>query len=311
MDLISIPFGYILRYILQFVGSYGLAIILFTILTKLIILPLAVKSKSAMIDVQRLQPKLKDLQKKYATDKARYQQEVEKLYKAEGVNPAGSCLPTLITFPIMIGLYYVITRPLSFLMSLTPLQISQVAQRLGMDMSKIIGAHLNSIEISVANQLQGNLSKVADISKNIFEINFHFLGINLAATPQWNPANKEFSLVLLLIPILSGLTAFLMSRITMKAQEKISGGPMPGGQSTATMMYMMPLMSVWFGFMFPTGVGLYWIVSNIIGAIQEYFLTSYFAKKLKQKEAELEEKKRKRALRKEQEASKEDKGDEQ
>ena len=182
MDYVSIPFGYVLRYILEFVGSYGLAIILFTILTKLLILPLAIKSKSAMIDVQRIQPKLRELQKKCGSDKQKYQQEMDKLYKAEGVNPAGSCLPTLITFPIMIGLYYVITRPLSYLMGLTPLQISQVAQRLGMDMSKIIGAHLNMIEINVANALQGSLSKVADISPRIFEIHFNFLGLNLAAT---------------------------------------------------------------------------------------------------------------------------------
>lgn len=310
MDYISIPFGYILRYILEFVGSYGLAIILFTILTKLLILPLSYKSKSAMIDVQRIQPKLKELQKKYGSDKQRYQQEMDRLYKAEGVNPAGSCLPTLITFPIMIGLYYVITRPLSYLMSLTPLQISQVAQRLGMDMSKVIGARLNMIEINVANALQGNLSKVSDISPKIFEIHFNFLGINLAATPQWNPTSKEFSLILLIIPILSGLTAFLMSRITMKMQEKISGGPMPGGQNTAMMMYMMPLMSVWFGFMFPTGVGVYWIASNLIGALQEYWLSKHFIKKMEQKEIELEEKRKRKALRKEQEASKEEKDDE-
>ncbi len=310
MDYISIPFGYVLRYILEFVGSYGFSIILFTILTKLLILPLSIKSKSAMIDVQRIQPKLKDLQKKYATDRQRYQQEVERLYKAEGVNPAGSCLPTLITFPIMIGLYYVIVRPLSFLMLLTPLQISQVAERLGMDMSKIIGAHLNVIEIGVANALQGNLSKVADISSNIFEIHFNFLGLNLAATPQWNPSNPDFSLVLLIIPVLSGITAFLMSHITMKMQEKITGGPMQGGQNTAMMMYMMPLMSVWFSFMFPTGVGLYWIASNLFGAAQEYALSKYFIKKMKKKEAELEEKKRKKALKKELEASKEEKTDE-
>jgi len=310
MDYISIPFGYVLRYILELVGSYGFAIILFTILTKLLILPLNIKSKSAMIDVQRLQPKLKELQKKYANDKQKFQMETDKLYKAEGVNPAGSCLPTLITFPIMIGLYYVIVRPLSFLMRLTPLQISQVAERIGMDMTKIIGAPLNTIEISIANALHGNVAKVADISKDIFEINFQFLGLNLAATPKWNPSSEGFSVVLLLVPVLAGLTAFLMSKVSMKMQEKTSGGPMQGGQTTATMMYMMPLMSVWFCFMFPTGVGLYWIASNLFGAIQEYFLSLYFIKKMKQKEEELEEKRKRKALRKELEASKEDKADE-
>ncbi|MDP4108791.1 MAG: YidC/Oxa1 family membrane protein insertase [Bacillota bacterium] len=310
MDIISIAFGYILRYILQFVHSYGLAIILFTILTKILILPLSYKSKSAMIDIQKLQPKLKELQKKYSNDKQRYQQEVEKLYKIEGVSPTGSCLPTLITFPIMLGLYYVIVRPLSFLMLLTPLQISQVAQRLGMDMTKIIGARLNMIEIGVANHLQGNVSKVADISSKIFEINFNFLGLNLASTPQWNPKSPSFSVALLIIPILSGATAFLMSKVTMGMQEKITGGPVEGSQNAATMMYMMPLMSVWFSFMFPTGVGIYWIASNLVGALQEYWLSKHFIAKIHKKEAEEEEIRRKKALKKQMEDSKEEKSDE-
>ncbi len=297
VDVIAVPFGAVLRVILQLVHSYGLAIILFTILAKVIILPFHYKSKKSMLDIQKLQPKIAELQKKYGTDKNKYNEAVSKLYEKEGVSPAGSCLPTLLMFPIMIGLYYVIVRPLSYLMNMTPLQISQVAKTLGMDMTQIIGKALNLIEIRVANAMNGHIDVVKSIAPNAFEINFNFLGINLASSPTLKFWTSKEAMVLILVPILSGITAFLLSWYTMRMQKKVTGNPVVQTSEMRMMQYTMPLLSVWFTFMFPAGVGLYWIVSNIFGIAQEYLLAKVFARKEKKAAEELAEKQKRREAR--------------
>ena len=95
LDFIAVPFGYVMRFIYEGVGSYGLSIILFTLLTQIILLPFNWKQKKGMMDVQRIQPKMLELQKKYANNREKYAQEVQKLYDEEGVSPLSGCLPTV------------------------------------------------------------------------------------------------------------------------------------------------------------------------------------------------------------------------
>ena len=97
LDFIAVPFGYVMRFIYEGVGSYGLSIILFTLLTQIILLPFNWKQKKGMMDVQRIQPKMLELQKKYANNREKYAQEVQKLYDEEGVSPLSGCLPMLLT----------------------------------------------------------------------------------------------------------------------------------------------------------------------------------------------------------------------
>jgi len=264
--LIVKPFAWILRKIYEFTGSYGWSIIIFQLLAKIVILPLSIKGKKGMMDTQRIQPKVQELEKRYKNDKNKYSEELSKLYKEEGVSPMSGCLPTLITLPIMLGLYWPISQPLTYLMNLTKDQIAQIKEVLQLTTTG------NMSEMTVAQAIFENFDKVSHISDNLMKIDFTFLGMNLGAVPSWKP---PFT-ILILIPILSGLTAFGLSKLTTYLQFK-STGTMPQGQN-GTMMYMMPLISVWFAFTLPAGLGLYWIASNITSAAQEYFLYLYFEK---------------------------------
>lgn len=272
--LVTRPFGLVLMFIYQFVNSYGLAIILFTIITKIIMLPLSLKSKRGMMQMSAIQPRINELQKKYKNDKVKLNEEIQKVYQEEGASPTGGCLPTLITFPIMIALYYVVQRPLTFMMGLSGAQVAEMATRLGIALNK------NSalMEISIANAAYQKFDLVKDISASLAPINFNFLGFDLAATPSFSQPS-----MLWLIPILSGATAFLSSYIMQKMQPNTAANAQQN-QTMRSMLIMMPLMSVWIGFTLPTSMGVYWITGNIIMTIQEFFLTAYVKKTTPTKE---------------------------
>lgn len=263
--LIVRPFAWILRKIYDLIGSYGWSIIIFSLLAKIIVLPLSIKGKKGMMDTQRIQPKLQELEKRYKNDKNKYQQEMTKLYQAEGISPMAGCLPTLLTFPIMIGLYWPISQPLTYLMNLTAAQINEIKAAL----SYAADAYVS--EMTLAQQVFENFDLVKHISPNIIRMDFTFLGMNLGQVPDWKTINLLF-----LIPIVSGVTSFALTKLTNWLQFK-STGTMPQGQNS-TMMYMMPLVSVWFGFTLPAGLGVYWIAQNITSALQEWFLYVYFEK---------------------------------
>ena len=258
LDIIAVPFGYIMRLIYEIIGNYGLSIIAFSLLAKLVMLPFSIKTKKSMLDMQRIQPKLNELQRKYGKDQQKLSMEMQKLYQEEGVSPFGSCLPTLITFPIMIGLYYVISKPLTYFMGLSAEEVTKLGELLG-----VVSENAYTAEIQIAGLVSQNFDAVAHVSEKLMNVDFNFLGMNLATTPSF----KEFGL-LWLIPILSGVTAYFLSTIILKMQ----GTGDVQNSSTSTMKYMMPLMSVYFGFILPAGLGVYWIANNVFSALQEIIL---------------------------------------
>lgn len=270
LSIIATPFGYIMRFIYELVGNYGLSIFLFALLAKLIMLPLNIKSKRSMIDMQRIQPKMIELQKKYGKDRQKYAEKVQELYDNEGVSMSAGCLPQLITLPIMLGLYYVIQQPLTYFMQLTADEITAIADALNYTMSSSYTA-----QIGLAGVMHENFDLISGISDKIMQVDFNFLGINLAATPSFSDFN-----LLWIIPILSGVTAFLYSFISQKLNKKVSGNVQtPQTQSMNGMMYiMMPAMSVYFGFILPAGLGVYWISNNLLMMAQEYILTKLLTK---------------------------------
>lgn len=290
LDFIAVPFGYVMRFIYNVVGDYGLSIILFTLLTQLLMLPITWKQKKGMMDVQRLQPKMQELQKKYANNRDKYAQEVQKLYDQEGVSPFSGCLPMLLTLPIMMGLYYVVAQPLRYFMGLSVDQIATLAGALGV----ATDGNVYTQQIMVAGELFQHFGEVQNLVPGLMKVNFNFLGLNLAATPSF----KEFS-TLWVIPILSGGTAFLQAwvmRLMQKRQGVVQDAS--AGASNAMMNIMMPAMSVYFGFILPAGLGIYWIARNVFSIAQELVLTPHFIRQARRKEAEQiaaeEEKKRKR-----------------
>lgn len=275
------PFGIILMWIYELVHSYGVAIILFALLAKVLMFPLSYKSKKSMLKMNAVQGQLRELQKKYANNKIKLNEEMQKLYDKEGVNPMSGCLPTLITLPIMMALYYAVQQPLKFMIGLGMNDITALGNKVGIDVASV-AASSATYQLDIAQKLNsfmdvsGNFtSEITNISSNIAQylvpIDFRFLGLDLSATPQI----KEFS-ILWVIPILSGLTAFLSSYVMQKMQGN-NAAQVQG--SMKTMIYMMPLMSVYFGFIFPASIGIYWVTNNVFTMLQEVVLTKFLNKR--------------------------------
>lgn len=286
--LITTPLGYILGWINTFVNNYGVAIILFTILIKLILLPLGLKQQKAMTKMQRIQPKLKEVQEKYKYDQNKASQETMKLYKEYGVNPAGGCLPLLIQFPILIGLYQVIYRPITYILHKSPEYIDKLMK---LDQYR----HL----------AKNSASRMAEIviAQGEKLLNFNFLGLDLSAIPTdiLKGGLSTAAVCVLIIPILATVTTFLTSKITTminknkseeepkekKAPERVlspdqkkSSDPQSAETMNKSMTYVMPFMTLWFTLTLPAAMGLYWTISNILSLGQTVLLNGYYNKKL-------------------------------
>lgn len=286
--LIVRPMGLFLMWVYEMVNNYGYAIILFALLAKLILAPLYVKSRKSMVKMQSMQKQMTRIQKQYATNRVKMNEEIQKLYEHEGVSPMSGCLTNFIQLPIMMGLYYAIIQPLTYMLGMDSGDISLLAAHF-----PEINTKVYSYQIALAEKLSqffdanGVLSQeiasLSDtISQTLVPLNFDFFGINLATTPDF----KSLS-ILWLIPILSGVTA-LLSTVIM---QKMQGTEMQG--SMKIMFYMMPLMSVYFGFILPAGIGIYWITNNILMIVQELVM-SRIVKPLPEVNYELEGDKKKK-----------------
>ncbi len=282
MGFLSVPFGYVLKWCYMLVQNYGVAIIIFTLLSKFIILPFQMKSKKSMMEMNRLQPKLKELERRYKDDKQKYSMEVSKLYKKEGVSMMGGCLPLLITLPIMIGLYSVVRQPLTYIFDISADQIKQMAEVLMQNgvtqgIENVIERGGYMLEMGVASHIKEYGHLFTSIAPNLEGVDFNFLGIDLAATP-----NFKYITWLWAIPILSGVTSWLSGWIMRRGQPVNEQTQ----QTNGMMNFLMPAMSVYIAFVVPTGLGLYWIISNILTTAQEPLLTAYYKKKAEQKALE-------------------------
>lgn len=296
---ICIPFAALLRLFYNLTGSYGVAIILFTLAIKLILLPFQMKSKKSMVRMSRMSGKMKEIQKKYANNQAKMNEEMQKFYAEEGVNPMSGCLWSFLPLPILLALYSIIRQPITHFMMLGEDVVQKLitaATAAGVDMSAIVqmkdGA---AVVVDGVTQLspygQIGLAKVAssmpELTSGIdgwINMNYNFLGLDLSATP-WSVVStfaiSAAVIGMILIPLLAGGSQLLFSRITMKQQPGMDG---PGAGTTKTMMYMMPLMSVYFAFIMPAALGVYWIAQSLISMVQELIMGKFYNKKLEEEE---------------------------
>lgn len=290
-DIIRVPFGYLLDWLYQFTTNYGIALILFSLIVKLVLLPLNAKSKKSMLKMSRVAPLAKALEAKYGDDKAKYQQELMNLYKEEGVSTTGGCLWSFIPLLILLPLYYVIREPITYMM--------HIPGEIGAQIVEIIGAHVELGGNSYFHQLSaaGHIGAYFDeivaaipaLSPDQLQIiDFSFLGIDLAAIPTW----KVWTFTdwnawgLFLLPIISGLSNVLSMWISQKMNGSVATNDKgeqdkdaaKANQSMNMMMYMMPLVSVWIGFTMPAAVTVYWIAQAIFTLFIDYFLTIHYRK---------------------------------
>lgn len=308
IPFIQIPFGYVLEFFYTFFDNYGLALILFSLAVKLILLPLSAKSKKSMMKTSRLQPKIKQIELACGDDKQKYQQEVSQLYKDEGVSMMGGCLWSFLPLLLLIPLYNVIREPLTYLLHLDETTVASI---------KTAVATLQNVEVDKLNYYwqyfaASDMTQFADIVKST-SINFSFLGIDLGQTPSWQvwKMSTWSEIGGALIPVVSGGLNFLAMFISQKMNNTVikndkgekDEAAVASAQSTGKAMnFLMPLVSVWFGFIMPLGISIYWIAQSLFGIVQDYFLTIHYRKVY---DAEDERKRQQAAERAAEEAEKE------
>ena len=324
---ILMPFSLLLKFFYTISGSYGAALILFAVVVKLVLFPFTMKGKKGMIQMNMVSGKMQQLQKQYGKDQQRYQMEVQKLYEREHVNPMGGCLWSFLPLLVLIPLYSIIREPLVYLMGLTAEQVAQVASALNWQtaaveqgwvtadaMAKLAGQVAEG-KISTVFQSAGyNQMYLASLITNdtlpavqtalgqagagVFAINFSFLGLNLALLPTWKiwehlswPYIGAFLLILI-----SAGSGVLMSKISMKTNQMNTSQQNAQMEKTnRMMMWMMPLMSLYIGFIMPVGLCLYWVAQNLLSMVQEVIAgrllkKDYEAARLAAQERERQEK---------------------
>jgi len=281
-DFIARPLGQFLYFIYNSVAfhNYGVAIIIFTVIVKLVLLPLTIKQYRSTAKMQEIQPQIQEIQKRYKNDREKLNQELLKLYQENNVNPAGGCLPLLIQMPILFSLFYVITQPLKFMLGKTAEQIQTLVD--------FVSTHITTgfyKQIDVLNFFSKNpdkLSQVGDILKPNEIISMDFLGINLSVTPTFDPKllfgpQAATYLPLLLIPILGVVTTYISAKMSMPAPAQDNKNAAKA--SSNSMMYIGPIMTLIFSFQLPSGVGVYWIAGYVFQIFQQLYINKHVMKK--------------------------------
>ena len=294
---ITKPFAWLMVKLYELTGNYGVAVILFALAVNLILTPFMAKSKKSMMRSTRLQPRIQELQKRHEGNPQKLNQEMQNLYREEGINPMSGCLWSLIPFPILIALYSVIRQPITRMMFaaqdvVTTLQDYFVANGLYTVPAKADAY----VEIKLANLAHEHWDAVVtDLAGKIdglLDVDFGFLGLNLGSQPEWNFFVKTDwsdvsvwlpALGLFLIPFISAALSWLSMKISNMAN------PQQDAQTQAsmkTMNLMMPLMSIWICFVMPAAMGIYWIANSVFGMIRDFILTKVYKRKLDKEDAE-------------------------
>lgn len=289
---ICVPFAWLTRVFYSLTGSYGLALILFTLVVKLVILPFQLKGKKSMLRMSRMQGKIKDIQTRYANNRQRQQEEMANLYAQEGVNPMSGCLWSFLPFPILIALYAIIRQPLRYLMGLsmdTITAVTDAATKLGYTVAE--GGQAAAYEqIYLAKFVHQNWESFNGQFDGLINLDYNFLGMDLAS--QGSTLFKQITtggwpvIGVLLLPVIATALQFLMTLISMK-----SSGNTAGTQGKM-MMYLMPLMTLWMGYILPAALCVYWIANTAFSVIQEQVLNKRFNKILDREETDKEKAKR-------------------
>ena len=283
-DIIGVPFGYLMRLIYSLCNNYAVAIILFTVVTKVLLFPVNYKTQKGSARMMLLQPKLEKLKKSYANNPTKLQEEQQKLYQQEGVNPMGSCLPMFIQMFLLFGVIDVIYKPITHILDISKNVIKEAVEIAAtVTGNKSISMSNLRCELMTMENLRDNSDKYASLSENFlskvseFSEKFTIFGANLGKTPTLHPDSwtKE-AIVLCAIPFLAGLSQMLVSVYSQIHQKKVNPASQAGGGCMTFMTIFFPILSIWFAFQVPAGVGFYWIWSSVFSFIITFALNCYF-----------------------------------
>lgn len=268
-------FGYVLNIINDFVGNYGLAIILFTVIIKILMLPLSIKQQKTMKKSAKIQEQVKVLQFKYKNDPEKLNREMMDLYKKENMSPFSGCLSTIVQFILLISIFYMVRFPLTYMEKIDKSQLDTYVQQMKDDGMAVSQAYSEIDIVREINYLKDKFPEDENLNK--INLNMQFLGLDLGKIPQQNLGDWT----VYIIPILYIISTFISMRITTAMQNKTKSkddviditekkeeekNEMEDAmaQSNKMMSWMMPIMSVSISLVAPLGLALYWLVNNIL-----------------------------------------------
>ena len=305
-DIIQVPFGYLMGWLYQFTNNYGIALILFSIIVQLVMLPMTAKSKKSMMKMSRLQPRMQEIQRRYADDPQRQNAAIQAMYKEEGVSMGGGCLWSLVPMLIIIPLYTVVRQPLVYMLHESLETANQIVDVLKTAAPEAFGsnAYYNQITAAqlipqYADVLKEAIPTISDTVLN--GVNFGFLGCNLGLIPPFNVFASTFwtwpNVGLFLLALLSAGNQVVTMWINQKMndsvvtnkdgiQDKETAQNSQAAQTSKVMMYTMPLMMLWIGFTVPASLSLYWLAGGVVRTIEDMLLTKKYRTQYDAEDAE-------------------------
>jgi YidC/Oxa1 family membrane protein insertase len=294
--VICYPLGAVIKLFFNFTSNYALLLFLFTLVVRCILFPLAVKQQKSQAEMLRMKPKMDKLQKKHAKDKNKLNEEMQKLYAEEGYNPLAGCMPLVAQLPIIYGLYQVVYYPLTYIMWYSNATVNKIADAMRpfvkLDYPKFKDFNDAKSQIYIAKEMGKHMDKLGFLH-HVKNIDFSLFGIkafDLSAEPQIAMT------VLVLIPILCYVSQALSSWLNFRMNKKVQAGQPGAGGMNMSMIFLMPLMSVWFSISFPAAVGFYWILSNTLMIGQVLILQKFFSLERLAEQSQIKSEKRREGI---------------
>ena len=298
--IITVPFGYLLDFLYRFIPNYGVALIIFAIIVRLVLMPISAKSKKSMMKMSRLQPRIQDIQRRYAHDQQKQNEEIQKLQQEEGASMGmGGCLWSFVPLLILFPLFTVIREPITYILGESAevtAQIIATVKALAPDLFSSNNYYDQVIAASAISQYAAEIqAAIPGIStETLAGINFDFFGVNLGAIPQFNIFSATWAwdwahIGAFLIPIISAASQVLQMWISQKTndslvtnekgvQDKEMAANSQTAQTNKMMMWMMPMMSLWIGFTVSAGLSLYWFIGGVFRMVTDPIMTKHYRK---------------------------------
>ena len=297
--IITVPFGWLLGQLYAFTENYGLAMILFALIVQTVLLPIRAKSKKSMMKMSRLQPRIQEIQRKYANDQQKQNEAMQQLQKEEGASMGmGGCLWSFVPLLILLPLFTVIREPINYILGESAEVTAQIIEIIkGLNESAFGNAYYDQVTAAslipqYAAEIKAAIPAIS--ADTLAGINFNFLGIDLGRIPEFNIFGANWAwdwahIGAFLVPLLSAGSQVLQMWISQKTndsvitnekgvQDKEVAEKSQTAQSNKTMMFMMPLMSLWIGFTVSAGLSLYWFIGGVFRMITDPIMTKRFRK---------------------------------
>ena len=299
-DLIRVPFGWLLGFLYDLTSNYGFAMIIFALIVQAVLTPINAKSKKSMMKMSRLQPKIQAIQKKYANDQQKQNEEIQKLQREEGASMGmGGCLWAFIPLLILIPLFTVIREPIKYILSESVENTELIIETLKTLAPESFSGNQYYHQVTAAGLISTYAEElraaIPGISEATLEgINFNFFGVDLGAIPQFNIFAETWAwdwahIGLFLIPIISAVSQVMQMWISQKGNDSVVTNEKgvqdaemaknsTSAQSNKMMMWMMPIMSLWIGFTVSAGLSVYWFIGGVFRMISDPIMTKRYRK---------------------------------